>query len=876
MRGVSGNWTGSRLLTEFHFPRGTATIELIGRSVRLFYLKKRYVRHRLIMTVLLGSIGVAAILLLALNVGRDLRFLNSASSDNVQWTLSQAEVEFLEFDILLDAAGRETEPELAGLRRRFDIFYSRIKTLSEASIYGPVREVPEFSYNLEIVRKYLNSTVPVIDADDRVLIEALPELSSLAVGLHSHVRTLSNAGLSYFAAESDRRRVGISKTLAQMAAGVTLLMLALLLLSLYLGHLNKVNIRRREQAIQTSKRMNVVTSTALDAVVVCDVNGLILDFNEAAVQIFGYTAEQAIGADLAQLIVPEGYRDAHETGMQRLRDTGEMRVVGKGRIKLDAMRANGEIFPVELAVQSAEAAEGMIFISFLRDISRRIAVEKDLVEARDRALEGEKAKTDFLATMSHEIRTPLNGLLGNLSLLQDTQLNEKQSRYIKNMDTSGKLLMSHISDVLDITKYDAGKLQLRPVVMNLGALLQDIIDNQSGAAFANTTTLSWAWFGDSSDWIYADNERIQHVLMNVIGNAVKFTKNGTVWVEARIEDDKDGAPFVRIKVEDTGIGMSAALKDQIFDDFMTGDASYVREVGGTGLGLGIALRFVKAMGGTIEVQSDEGVGSVFEICFPVTPVVTPAQPTEPKNQDEVRRAAHILLVEDNEINRFVAREMLTAYGHTVTEAHNGKIAVELAEKTEFDMILMDISMPVMDGRAATRAIRASHGLSAQTPIVALTANAMASEQEAFLSDGMNAVLTKPLSREGLVNVIAQHSGVREMNVSAPQDTSSLVDPQHLGDLRETLGVAGVQTLLDRFNAEVQSTIQIFESDLSLEDIASQAHRISGSAAALGALGLRKILINIENAAKQNNVDDLSQAINELPDVWLQTKPLMQA
>ena len=146
--------------------------------------------------------------------------------------------------------------------------------------------------------------------------------------------------------------------------------------------------------------------------------------------------------------------------------------------------------------------------------------------ARDRALAGEKAKTDFLATMSHEIRTPLNGLLGNLALLRETRLSAKQARYIKNMDTSGKLLMSHISDVLDITKYDAGKLRLRPVEMNISTLLQDIIDNQSGAASANDTTLQWGWVDAPLTWIRADRDRIQHILMNVIGNAVKFTHGG--------------------------------------------------------------------------------------------------------------------------------------------------------------------------------------------------------------------------------------------------------------------------------------------------------------------------------------------------------------
>ncbi len=840
------------------------------------FLKKRYVRYRFVATALLGAIGVLAIVFLALNVGRDLRFLNSTSSDNVQWTLSRAEVEFIEFEVLLNAAVRDPEPDLAFLRRRYDIFFSRINTLTQAPIFRPVRRLPEFSKNLDVVQSYLEESVSVIDADDEILAESLPELSLVTAGIHRHVRTLTNVGLGYFVAESDRRRNQISKTLAQMAAGVTLLMLALLFLSLYLAHFNKINIRRREQAIQASKRMNVVTSTALDAVVVCDVQGRILDFNDAAVQIFGYSTEQAIGANLAQLIIPEGYREAHEAGMKRMCDTGEKRIVGKGRIKLEAMRANGETFPVELAVQSAEAAEGMIFISFLRDISRRIEVEKRLVEARDRALEGEKSKTDFLATMSHEIRTPLNGLLGNLNLLQETQLSDKQSRYIKNMNTSGKLLMSHISDVLDITKYDAGKLKLRPVVMNLSTLLQDIIDNQSGAAFANSTSLSWSWFGSSSDWIYADNERIQHVLMNVIGNAVKFTKNGAVKVEAGIEDDQGAMPIVRIKVTDTGIGMSSALQAQIFDDFMTGDASYVREVGGTGLGLGIALRFVKAMGGNIEVQSDEGNGSVFDICFPVTPVDSPVNSKPQEKYDQVHGSAHVLLVEDNEINRFVAREMLASYGHRVTEAHNGQIAVELVAKTKFDLILMDISMPVMDGRAATRTIRLMAGPSAQTPIVALTANAMASEQEEFLSDGMNAVLTKPLSRENLLKVIAEYSDACGICGLLHQEACTLVDPQNLGDLRETIGVEAVDALLERFVGEVQSTIKTLEGDLPLEEVIRRTHQIAGSAAALGALELRKALVEVENTAKEGDLDAMSQAVGRVSDVWVQTKPLLQA
>ena len=838
--------------------------------------KKKDFRNHLIMMVSLGVVGFCAIVFLAVNVTRDLKLLNSATSDNVQWTLSQAEVEFLEFEIALDASSREEVPDTALLRRDFDIFYSRIQTLNEASIYAPVRSVSTFSQNLAVIQGFLVETVPIIDADDPDLIAALPTLSQKTAEVRNNVRTLSNSGLNFFATDSDRRRENVSNTLFQLATGVAALLLTLLIFSLYLGHLNRQNVRRRQHAIQTSKRMNVVTSTALDAVVVVDSDGRILDFNNAAVQIFGYSAEEAIGHDLGALIVPDHHRDAHNAGMERMRASGEKRVVGKGRIQLEAKRANGEVFPVEFAIQSADTDDGEIFISFLRDISYRVAAEKDLVEARDRALAGEKAKTDFLATMSHEIRTPLNGLLGNLSLLKDTGLDPKQSQYIKNMDTSGKLLMSHISDVLDITKYDAGKLQLRPVAMNLSTLLQDIIDSQSGAAAAKNTALNWRWSGEPSEWVHADKERIQHILMNIIGNAVKFTKNGQVDVDAALIKTDEELPHIQFTIKDTGIGMSASLKAQIFDDFMTGDVSYDRDVGGTGLGLGIALRFVKAMGGTIDVQSAEGEGSVFLIRFPITPTKAPEAATEDAAKPRVLTSAHVLLVEDNEINRMVAREMMKAQGLTVTEAHDGKIAVEMAAEQKFDLILMDISMPVMDGRTAARTIRASDGPSAKIPIVALTANAMPEEQAAFLQDGMNGILTKPLSREALADVISRFAGNESEDRAEQHATGEYLDTHHFEELRSTLGATAFDGLLERFLNETDAAVQGLSTGHTLEETAQLAHKTSGSAATFGTLEFRKILIEVESAAKSKDLDKLSDAIEHLPSVWSATRPLLKA
>lgn len=835
-------------------------------------------QFRMAFFALLGLLGIASIVYLSLNVTRDLKLLNSDSSDNVQWTLAQAEVEFIEFQLHLSTLNSAEVTEIRTLRRQYDIFYSRIRTLKQSSIYANLRKQFDFSNNLFLVQGFLDQTVEIIDADDAELIARLPELIERAAGIRQSVRRLSNSALDFFARDSDERRRSVAVTLSQMAFGVTALLVALLLLSLYLDFLNRVNIRRRAEAIEASERMNVVTSTALDAVIVVDAQGKILDFNAAAEQIFGYPATDAIGQELGALIVPDHLREAHELGMERMRKYGEKSVVGRGRIRLDAKRSSGDVFPVELAIQSATTKEGEIFIAFLRDVSTQIEAERELVTARDRAMAGEKAKTDFLATMSHEIRTPLNGLMGNLTLLGDTDLSEQQARYIKNMNTSGKLLMSHISDVLDITKYDAGKLRLRPVAMNISMLLQDIVDNQSGAALANGTTLEWDWVGEPADWICADRDRIQLVLMNVIGNAVKFTRDGRVVVHAEVIGNLNNTPELQIVVSDTGIGMTEELQTEIFNDFMTGDSSYDRDVGGTGLGLGIAQRFVKALGGDIDVASTLGEGSSFSVRFPIDPIEAPDEPAKKRRALRLVNGSRILLVEDNEINRLVAREVLVTAGHHVTEAHNGQEAVEAAQDTRFDLILMDISMPILDGRGATRAIRGGDGANAKTAIVALTANAMAEEQEAFLSDGMNDILTKPLVREDLLRLVTRHLQGRNAEPQSVEVGTSAVATQYLVDLRETLGVDRLASVLDRYEAEIANVIADLSDPLvgTLEETAQLAHRLAGSSAALGAVEMRAAFIDIEESAKAKDQMQTREKIARLAGVWANTQPMLRA
>ncbi|UYV36401.1 ATP-binding protein [Rhodobacteraceae bacterium D3-12] len=819
---------------------------------------------RILSLFFLVATTAVAISYLGMNITRDMKLLNSADSDNVQWSLTQAEVEFLDFDIELSVAANQTTPDLSLLRRKYDIFYSRIKTLSQSQIYDELRRGTTFALNLKKAQVFLDEILPIIDAQDSTLVASLPNLMDEANAVRPFVRSLANSGLMHFAAESDRRRETLANTLGQMAIAAATLAIALIVLAIYLGVLARRNAKGIVQLNRASERMKIITSTSLDAVIVSDSSGRILDYNTAAESTFGYPRDYAIGKPLGELIVPEKLRDAHNQGMQRMRDHGE-KVIGKGRVQLEALRQDGTIFPVEVAIQSAKTRDGEVFIAFLRDISDKVAADEELIKARDRALEGERAKARFLATMSHEIRTPLNGLLGNLTLIRSTKLSAKQTKYIENMEASGGLLMNHISDVLDVLSYESGKLQIRLAPVDLSALLEEIVNSLSGAAVQNGTMLEWGWVGDPVSWVKTDYRKLQHILVNLIGNAIKFTQNGRVSVGVEFVKTDSGAEEVVITVRDSGVGIPPEQIDTIFEDFVTGNASYNREAGGTGLGLGIAKRFVTALEGRIEVESAPEIGSKFTVTVPVTAVEEPTSDLSAELKTPSAKPLDILLVEDNEINSFVATEMLVKMGHSVTVAANGKAGVDFADAHKYDLILMDISMPVMDGREATRVIRAGNGASNDTPIVALTANVLANEQEMFLADGMNDVITKPLT-EGALSHVSNTWGMQK------NADSHLLSEQHLSEMREMIGQEQYELFIDRLNKEVTRMMaeNLNVASLEFDEVVEVAHKVAGTAATLGAKDFASQLNALENAARAKDLAEVERLVGILPELWEKT------
>ncbi|UWR22003.1 PAS domain-containing hybrid sensor histidine kinase/response regulator [Sulfitobacter sp. S190] len=830
-------------------------------------LPKRAIRGRAF-ALIAGGVAILAIAILTFNVAREIRVLESAQSDNVQWSLVQSQVEFIDFQNEVAA-----DPiDLAKLRQEFDVFFSRVTTLEQATVFEGLRADPTSRQYLDDLLAFLDDAVVIIDGPDDELIARLPDLAALTRATAPVTRALANSGLDTFAQVADEQRQAMARTVTQLAIAIAALIAVLTLTVLFLNRLNARIYRRERENRQTSTRMTTVMSTSLDGVIVCDSNGDILEFSPAAEAIFGYKEADVLGKDIGSVIVPDHLRSAHDAGMERMRDKGEKRVVGKGRVQLEAKRHDGQVFPVELAIQSATTDQGEIFIAFLRDISHRVAAEAELVAARDKALAGEKLKTDFLSTMSHEIRTPLNGLLGNMNLLRDTKLDADQDRYVGHMETSGRLLMSHISDVLDITRYDAGKLSTRSEPVNISELLQDIIDNQSGAAAKNGTSLSWSWHGHPVHWILSDHDRLQHVMMNLIGNAVKFTTGGKVDVSIKNTGTPD-ATELRVKITDTGPGLSQDLAERVFDDFVTGNTAYDRNVDGTGLGLSIAKRFINALGGEIGVDSTLGKGSTFWVSIPVEATTAPTQHTPEVDDVHATAPLNVLLVEDNEVNRIVAREMLQSDRHIVTEANDGAEGVSAAAKECFDLILMDISMPVMDGRAATRAIRGGSGLAAKTPIVALTANAMIEEQQKFLADGMDEILTKPLSRDALRAMINRVGTMKEHT-----PVGAMLDAAHMSETRDSLGNETFERLLSRFEQEAEDLIDwLATHDASdLAEIASRTHKVAGSAAVFGAGPFREALRAIETAAKRGDVDFIVAARGDLVDVWKSTARALES
>lgn len=398
------------------------------------------------------------------------------------------------------------------------------------------------------------------------------------------------------------------------------------------------------------------------------------------------------------------------------------------------------------AITSFSAAvPGVLFASMM--IERLGAARVELSEALTEAGLANRAKSEFLATMSHEIRTPLNGVLGMAQVLEHTQLADHQRELVTDIRSSGALLLSIVNDVLDLSKIEAGKVELAPAVAPLRTMIESAVKLFVARAAEQDTRLDVAFDDTIHRYAAFDAVRVRQCIGNLVSNAVKFTSGGAISVVVTSASHPSGDLLVNVSVSDTGIGMDEAALNRLFKAFSQADSSIQSRFGGTGLGLAISRRLARLMGGDISATSRVGEGSVFTLTFLATPAEPPdlAGESGPAQDDWGRiRDIRILVTDDNAINRRVARLLLAQLGAVIKEASSGAEALELLKCEEFDVVLMDVHMPVMDGCATVRAIRASEASWSTMPVIALTADAMAGERERLLSMGMSGYVAKPI------------------------------------------------------------------------------------------------------------------------------------
>jgi PAS domain S-box-containing protein len=495
-------------------------------------------------------------------------------------------------------------------------------------------------------------------------------------------------------------------------------------------------------------------------------NRILVRVNQRVCEMTGYAEGELLGQS-ARMLYP-AQEDFDFVGREKYR---QIKKKGTGEVETHWRRKDGTVIDVLMASTPLDPEDLSLGVTFTAtDITERNSIQaelrianRDLLEATTRATElatqsqaANRAKSEFLANMSHEIRTPLNGVLGMLQLMETTSLDEEQRTFVSTAINSSTRLTRLLSDILDISRIESGKLVIYETQFQISALKDSVFELFAPIARQKNLALEFLLDKNVPDQLIGDEMRLRQILFNLVGNAIKFSDKGTITAEiSTLPCHESRSCRLFLCVSDTGMGIPEDRLKDIFEPFVQVDGSYVRQHQGAGLGLSIVRRLTLMMGGTLAVDSAQGEGTTICLCLPLLLPDAPEQFSPDTAAETVRnpRRLRILLVEDDEVNLWSGRKMLEKLGHTVTVAENGQEALNCLDHNEFDLIFMDVQMPVLDGVEATMAIRKGKGPQAKVPIIAMTAYAMGGDREVFLQAGMNDYLAKPVRKEDLAKAI---------------------------------------------------------------------------------------------------------------------------
>ncbi len=513
-----------------------------------------------------------------------------------------------------------------------------------------------------------------------------------------------------------------------------------------------------EQELRLSEsKLNSIFISVPEAIVVADARGKIVQCNVATSEIFGFSLRELIGQNVNVLMQRSEHR-AHDGYLEAYQRTGEKRLMAQPRV-VQGMRKDGTLFPVRVTVKETRVDDAHFFIGVIQDFTAIQHTQDLLVEAKNKAEQANRLRGEFLANMSHEIRTPMNGILGMNELAMSAGDAKVQKEYLSLARDSASHLLHIINQILDFSKIEAGALELELLTVCPSQLIRHTSRSLEQLAQAKGIELRIVNDPALPDLVWMDPVRVRQVLTNLIGNAIKFTEDGKVTVKSKVHATANqDVVRIEISVADTGIGFDAMRTDALFSPFTQADGSITRSYGGTGLRLAITRSLVQLMGGDVQATSEQGQGACFTINFPVQCVTLDATEVDAgggnASEPEARvatRPLSVLLVEDHEINRKLAQIMLQRMGHTFVLANDGQQALDCLDQENFDVVLLDVMMPVMDGLTALKLWREreSERSLPRTTVLMVTAHAMTGDRERFIAAGADGYVSKPMSEASL-------------------------------------------------------------------------------------------------------------------------------
>jgi PAS domain S-box-containing protein len=602
----------------------------------------------------------------------------------------------------------------------------------------------------------------------------------------------------------------------------------------------------------------LLADTAQDALVTVDETGRVVLANPATASLFGYEPGEIVNRPFTDFVAESDRAALWQHFERHVRSADPL--VAVRRVEMTGVRRDGSAVPLEFSCGEGYNGLRRTFTIVLRDTTERAAIERESQRAREQAEAASRLKSEFLANMSHELRTPMNGILGMLELVLDEPLGTGQRGRVERARQSARALLDIINDVLDLSKIEAGRLDLEEVWTRPRDLVLEVVDLLRPLADAKHITLESTSGADVPELVLVDGPRLRQVLVNLVGNAVKFTDVGRVSVTVDAAARHGDRVELRFAVHDTGIGIAADELPRAFEKFTQLDGAAARRAGGTGLGLSICQQLATLMGGRLSVESEVGVGSTFTIAVDLPyadvsdPVATPL--ASDASVEPSLAGLRVLLAEDNPVNQEFAEAVLRAAGCLVTVADNGALALELVPQVQPDLVFMDCHMPELDGFETTRRLRA-RGFSG--PVVALTATAMESDRRRCVDAGMSDVLVKPIRPSELRAAVARFAGASRSGPPAAQEppvataldipavVARLGGDWSLFDEVARVFVQHAPGLLERLDAASEAA--------TTEGVAASAHALKGSLSTFTQAGPYELAGRVERLALDGRLDE---------------------